>query len=389
MNICIVSQRYPYQDNMEFVFVKKLVDEWAKMGHRCVVVTEMPWQVYLRKHIQYKPAYYRDEVAPGVFVDVYNPRSFNIPGAGKLNKVWSRYNPQNAFERLLKNLNIRFDFIYCHFFDASWKAFNYAKKNKIPFFVATGESTIPPFCIPNNSFTLDEYRGYTRGVIAVSSKNKEEATQMRLIDASKCKVFPNGTDLRIFTKLDKAECRRKLGYSESDFIISCVGYFCTRKGQNRVLAAIEKLNISNIKVLFIGKAAAIDGVVLESNRIISKGSVPNTELPLYLNASDVFCLPTRYEGCCNAVIEAMACGLPIVSSNRSFNYDILSKDNSILVEPDSINEIAEAIKILYENRITRAALAERAHHDSLNLDIHSRANNILKFIKSNICSTHQ
>ena len=58
MNICIVTQRYPYNDNMEFVFVKKIVDEWAKMGHRCVVITDFSWTTYLRKRIDYKPLHY-------------------------------------------------------------------------------------------------------------------------------------------------------------------------------------------------------------------------------------------------------------------------------------------------------------------------------------------
>ncbi len=66
-------------------------------------------------------------------------------------------------------------------------------------------------------------------------------------------------------------------------------------------------------------------------------------IPNYICASDVFVLPTTAEGCCNAIIEAMGCGLPIVSSDRAFNYDILNEENSILVDPESVDEIDNAI----------------------------------------------
>lgn len=367
---------------MEFVFVKKLVDEWAKMGHHCTVIADFPIQVYLRKHIQYKPKYYRDEVAPGVYVDVYNPRTFSIPGIGALNRFWGGLEPQRAFDRLMKKLDVKFDFIYCHFFQPSVNAFVYAKRNGIPFFVATGESEIPPLRIPYNGFTLKDYRDYTSGVIAVSSKNKNESSGLGIIDESKCEVFPNGTDLNVFEKKDRIECRKNLGLPLDAFIVICVGYFCSRKGQERVLTAINKLNAPSIKAVFLGKEAAIGGVAIEGENILYKGTVLNTEIPDYLNAADVFCLPTQFEGCCNAVIEAMACGCAIVSSDRPFNHDVLNDSNSILVDPDNVDEISEAIKKLYEDGNLRTTLADKALTDSQSLGIQQRAKNILKFIES-------
>ena len=109
MNICVISQRYPYKDNMEFVFVKKLVDEWAKMGHRCVVITDFSWTTYLRKRIEYKPIHYRDEATPGIFVDVYNPRiiSSKLNCCGVSLDLWIA---SRAIERQIEELGISFDF---------------------------------------------------------------------------------------------------------------------------------------------------------------------------------------------------------------------------------------------------------------------------------------
>ena len=380
MNICIVSQRYPYKDNMEFVFVKKLVDEWAKMGHHCTVITNFPIQVYMRRHIRYKPRYYKDEVAPGVYVNVYNPRTFSIPGIGLLNHLWGILEPQKAFDRHMKKLDIKFDFIYCHFFQPSVNAFVYAKRNEIPFFIATGESEIPPMIIPYNSFTLNDYKDYTSGVVAVSTKNKIESSNLGLADVSKCKIFPNGTNLAVFNRKDRKECRQNLGLPLDSFIVICVGYFSSRKGQERVLAAINKLNNPSIKAIFIGELAAIDGTDVDGENVLFKGSVPNTLIPDYLNASDVFCLPTQFEGCCNAVIEAMACGCAIISSDKSFNYDVLNHDNAILINPDNIDEIKNAIITLYNDADLRKKYSERAYEDSRRLSINQRAEGIMNFI---------
>jgi glycosyltransferase involved in cell wall biosynthesis len=95
-------------------------------------------------------------------------------------------------------------------------------------------------------------------------------------------------------------------------------------------------------------------------------------------------LPTLNEGCCNAIVEALACGLPIVSSDRPFNYDILNKTNSILVDPMNINEIADAIRMLKENSMLRARLSEGALNTAKDLTINRRATKIMDFIKQHI-----
>lgn len=384
MNICIVSPRYPYKDNMEFVFVKKLVDEWAKLGHKCVVVTPFSLTTYLRKRISYKPIYYRDVIQPGIYVDVYNPRVISIPKLGINGVSLNNWIADKVVYEQISSLKESFDFLYCHFFSSAFVAFRYAKTNNIPVFVATGESVVDKLAKPYKSFSIKDFRNFIKGVVSVSSKNVTESLNLGYVDLNKCKVFPNGTDLNLFKKLNKDACRSKLGFPKDAFLVVCVGYFSERKGQERVLEAINKLKNNNIKVVFIGKQISSENVVLEGKNIVFKGSIPNVDLPYYLNAADIFCLPTQNEGCCNAIIEAMACGLPIISSDKSFNHDILNVDNAILLNPNNVDEISNAIKILYNEKKYSESIAANAYRDVKVLSIDERAKNILTFITEKI-----
>ena len=211
-----------------------------------------------------------------------------------------------------------------------------------------------------------------------------ECIKLGYADPDKCKVFPNSIDNKTFRLLKKEDCRQKLGLPVDSFIIAFVGWFIERKGPNRVAKAIEKLEDHDVKALFIGKSPESDGVEFSCDNILFKGSVQHSELPSFLNAADVFVLPTQAEGCCNAIIEAMACGLPIISSNLPFNWDILNENNSIMVDPNNVDEIATAIKKLKDDIDLRNAMSSEAVKTASGLTISARAKNIIEFIKSKL-----
>lgn len=82
--------------------------------------------------------------------------------------------------------------------------------------------------------------------------------------------------------------------------------------------------------------------------------------------------------------QDFACGLPIISSDRNFNYDILDDSNSIMVAPENINQMSAAIKLMTEDEYKKDTLAMGALNRALSLSIDQRASNILNFIKEKI-----
>lgn len=379
MKICIVPSSYPNEDGVGNTFVEQLVNEFVRMGNECVVIT--PINTFISKSDAAKYKEYEEKLIDGKYrIPVYRPRVHcrNIP---LFPVSISRYMIQRAIENVIKQNNLEFDCFYSHFFSSALQVWHYAHKYNIPLFVATGESKIRShFQAPCLGFSLKKFRQDTNGVICVSTKNLEECIGLKYADADKCKVFPNGANLREYKKLDKAECRKSLNIPENDFIISVVGEISERKGQTRIIAALDSLKNNNIKLMIIGKGDLLP----ERDYIIHNGKVSHSQLPVYLNASDVFVLPTLREGCCNAIVEAMACGLPIISSDRKFNHDILDSTNSIMVDPMDSDEIAKAINELFLDNKKRQSLSDGALTKATTLSISLRANNILKFITERI-----
>lgn len=358
-----------------YFFVEQLVNEFAKQGHQCSVIS--PVNIASKYGIKrpYGPLKEVRTIEGAKPYDVYRPRYYGRDI--RINGIsWARYECRRAIEGILNIIKDPFDAIYCHFFESGTLAFPYAQKHSIPLFVASGESQIQPIVKSTKGFSLENFRQYISGVVCVSTKNKEEASTIGLATPEKCIVLPNGVNLNAFRPMGKSNCRKELGFTDTDFIITCIGNFSERKGQDRIIEAFNKIGKPNIKIILGGQGKLNN----TSDAILYSGFIYHEQIPKYLSASDVFVIPTRWEGCCNSIIEAMACGLPIISSNRPFNWDVLNKDNSIMIDPDNIDEIAKAILTLYEDESLRERLSKNAYRTAQNLSISRRAQGIVDFM---------
>ena len=145
-----------------------------------------------------------------------------------------------------------------------------------------------------------------------------------------------------------------------------------------------KLNDPTIKVMFIGKPFPGYDYDFDCPGIIHKGPLDHDLLPQYLNCADVFVMPTQKEGCCNAIVEALAMGIPVISSDGAFNDDILDENNSIRLDPNDIDAIASAIKKMKEDRSLRHKMVEYSLSRHAEYSIQVRAKRIINFIENKI-----
>lgn len=371
MNIAIIAPGYPYKRNNAYAFVKQLVDEFARQGVSCSVIA--PNSVVSNRRICPKVTHEGPEGAASV--TVYRPNILSFSGWKLGGKPISRLIRRRAVERALRRLPQQPDLIYGHFWVSGWMGARYAKEHGIPLFVATGESNIAQMFPPsadNRSF-LDD----VRGVVAVSEKNKRESVALHYTTADRCEVFPNGVDLSIFHPMEQAAARERLRIEKEAFVVIFVGSFIERKGAHRLSEAIGMITGRQVFSIFVGE----EGDCKPScENILYCGKVKHEELPLYLNAADAFVLPTLKEGCCNAIVEAMACGLPIISSDMDFNDGLLDDRNAIRVDPMDAAALAQAIVRLRDDEMLRRQMGAESLRRAQSLRIADRASAILQFI---------
>ena len=365
-----ISPGYPTRTDAFYTFVEQLCHALVNLGVQVVVIApqSITHAILHRKEIHPR---YRVDMINNAELKVYQPCYLTLPYS--LKKI-NNYFFSCAVHRAVKKLS-KPDVVYAHFWQTGYCAYRVIKNCGYPLFVATGESQIEKmfdFDIDKNSFA-----SYVKGVIAVSSHNKDISVKLGLAQKNTI-VLPNAINTNVFYKKDKVECRRKLNVQEDIFVVAFVGWFIDRKGPLRVSEAIKRS--SGIYSFFIGSGEQDP----DCDNILFKGRLSHDQVADYLNAADVFVLPTRNEGCCNAVIEAMACGLPVVSSNLPFNWDVLNKSNSIMISPGDIDALSDAITKLRDDIELRKKLSQGALATAENLAIEKRAKNIVDFIESTL-----
>ena len=375
MKILIISPGYPDKTESSYPFVEQLVEEWAKQGHSCAVVS--CFSVSKHKRLcKYKTR----KIIGDTTVTIYRPNIISFSTIRLFGFSITDFIHNNTMKMVLSHIHFEPDVVYCHFWESGYIGQWYAEKKNIPCFVASGESNIK-----NLLHGMDEsFAKKVDGVVCVSTKNKDESIALGLTNESKCGVFPNAIDSSLFRIMDKSKCREKLGIPHDAFVPVFVGAFNERKGPLRICSALNQIEDDNIRPIFIGSGNQQPN----AHNTLFQGRLMHNEIPEYLNAADIFVLPTLNEGCCNAVVEAMACGLPIISSNLSFNWDVLDDSNSILVDPMNISQIKEAIIRLRDDKELKDNLSVGAIKKAEELTIEKRATNIINFISHHTNTTN-
>ncbi|HEX3246342.1 MAG TPA: glycosyltransferase family 4 protein [Chloroflexota bacterium] len=189
------------------------------------------------------------------------------------------------------------------------------------------------------------------------AENFEKRTGRALVE------IPGGVDLNAFHRVPSA-VRASLNLGEAEVVLY-VGRFAPLKNVALLIDAFAQLarRREQARLLLVGdgplesalcKQAAALGV---QDRMLFVGSVPNRELAPYYSAADVFALPSKFDNSPNAVLEAMACELPVVATNVGGVPRYVSDgETGLLVEPET-SALAEALERMLSDARLRSSLA--------------------------------
>jgi|APSaa5957512535_1039671.scaffolds.fasta_scaffold11500_1 glycosyltransferase involved in cell wall biosynthesis len=164
------------------------------------------------------------------------------------------------------------------------------------------------------------------------------------------KEYKYWIDLKHFKPMDLKKSRNKIGVDDR-FTVLFVGRLIPIKGI-KLLVEIA-LELEHIQFLFIGTGPLepfLKNTSKHNLNIKFLGQVQNLDLPAYYNSADIFCIPSQYEeGLGRVAMESVACGTPVVGSNRGGISEALDKTVSILMEPTS-EKLKNAIQMLQTNK---------------------------------------
>ncbi len=204
-----------------------------------------------------------------------------------------------------------------------------------------------------------------RRLIAVSAHAAAETTRLLGVPSERIDVVYHGVD-PAFHPLPADEVavfRQRQGLPER--FVLCVGTLEPRKNQTRLVEAFARIHDGQVKLVLVGgKGWLYDELFTRvealglSKEIIFPGYVMNDELPLWYNAATILAYPSLYEGFGMPVLEAQACGTPVLTSNVS-SLPEAAGDAASMVDPYDVEALAAELDRLLTDKLLRHELRKR------------------------------
>lgn len=301
------------------------------------VVAPVPWfpfQGLIRKwRPHFRPDSPRVEIQDGI--EIRHPRFFSVPGLFKsLDGLFLALGSVVTLAWLKRRGG--FDLIDAHFaYPDGYAATLLGRWFGVPVTITLRGTEVPLSRLPARRKRIVAALQRAAHIFAVSDSLRRHAVALGA-PTEKIEVIGNGVDIEKFCPLPKQEARDRLGLPADAPVLVSVGALVERKGFHRVLHCLPALRreFPQLRYLIVGGASPEGDMSAELRRqvaelglseaVIFLGALPPQELKVPLSAADVFVLATRNEGWANVLLEAMACGLPVVTTDVGGNAEVVA-----------------------------------------------------------------
>lgn len=305
----------------------------------------------------------------------------------KLERHWNKLRSEFVFFRYLSELDLEDSIIHAEF--APWQSFSilYLLAKKTPVFI-TMHNSLPP--VPKWRFFQWQvkFRLLTRlKNFHIFTANKDTKESLRRLVPPKAfnkikvvyaNVNPQEIDEALRSEIDREKLLEKYNLPENKFLVFCVGQFIDRKGRWVFLEAAKKLLENNNDIAFVwisnSKPDAEDllktkNYHLEKNfNLITSDQIGTEHIDLFklMRLADVFALPSYVEGLPISIIEAMALGIPTISTNiNAIPEAVKHLETGWLIEPGSSKLLAYAVQTLKDDVNLRNKLSRNGRKFAL------------------------
>ena len=354
------------------IFVETRLRELLKTGEvETKVVAPVPWFPFPGKRFgEYGQFANTPRFERRNGIDTYHPRYFLPPKVGM--NIAPHTLARGALPTIKKLIRDGFDFdlIDAHYYYPDGVAAAYLAKCLGKPFVVTARGTdlnlIPAYARPRR--LIVETSRQAAGSIGVCKALMDQLTELGA-SASKVHVMRNGVDLERFHMIDRREARQQLRLGEGRILLS-VGHLVERKGHHLAIEALTAM-AGDTTLIVAGsgpelgalKATAKKLGVVERVRFV--GQIANDELKWWYSAADALVLCSSREGWANVLLEAMACGTPVIATNLWGTPEVVSNPTAgQLMESRTPEALATAAASLFENYPERTAVRHYAEQFS-------------------------
>jgi glycosyltransferase involved in cell wall biosynthesis len=208
----------------------------------------------------------------------------------------------------------------------------------------------------------------TSKIICVSEHDRELALRFRVADPQQLVVIHNGIDPGPFREADGKAVRAEWGIDRDEPLITFVGRLAAQKDPLTLLEAVRRLSGGRVLLVGGGPLRSRVRAFLRQHgledRVVLTGE--QTNIPEILAASDIFVLPSRWEGLPLTVIEAMLAGLPVVAGRVGGVPELVEEGvTGLLVPPGDPTRLAEALQRLLDGADLRHRMGDAARRRAL------------------------
>lgn len=202
-------------------------------------------------------------------------------------------------------------------------------------------------------------------VVALSERVQEETISHFGVSEDEIEIIRPGVSESFRPNLEAKDLRDELNIDSDEFIIAFIGRLVKEKGILDLFKAVEKLSNEDVRILIIGEGNLKNKLEKKANQLGLRtkflGMIDHSDLPKYLNISDLFVLPSYWEiqPYPLSALEAMACGVPTILTNVGMvEEENKELDCCIRVKPGKPEELSQAITKLKKNEDLREKISQ-------------------------------
>ena len=342
----------------------------------------------------------QDETNPHIEEIIPHLRLIHLPAGPKKmieKKQLVQYIPEfvDSFLSFTKEHNLEYDILHCHYYLSGLigLAINNRGEQKYPLVMTFHTLALMKNLVARDELEKEELERinaeilltqHATRILAPSDSDKNYLEYLYQTDTQKIAVIPPGVDTSFFKPMNKEEAKKIIGATPTDKILLFVGRIEPLKGLDMLLYALKVLIMKNPELsvcLWI-----VGGDILQKQELWSHqlkmlqqlkeilhlsthvkfvGQKTQEELPAYYNAAKMVIMPSHYESFGMVTLEAMACGVPVITTNVAGVSQLIDKEHAALIT--SVNNpllLASQIKYL---------LTDEATHTKISHDLQNKA----------------